>query len=1199
MTVFQRALACLFALALLAPAGTHAATYSYRATTYAWDTVSTVASWTAGSADDGWMVANIGFTFPFGGASYTQVRITTNGFVHFGPDQAGTTTYTNVALPKSVDRTIAAFWDDLDPGRGGTVTYGMLGSAPNRRFTISFNAVRHYSASRRYSFQTTLYEDGTFRLQYGTTGDSGLSATIGVEVSDTDYTEYSFNSAAATNGLALLFFAGPLAEYSMEQTSWSGGGSVLDASGNGFHGNPTGTVSTVIASPATPPGTCRAAVIPSNSTTAAINAIDTNLDVDNRMRRSGTISFWYRSNSTWDASGGDRQLLDATVTSGRPFSLVKRGNGTLRFSLTDSDDSVVTVTSPSYSTPAGTWVHVAVTFSYGSNARARIYVNGTLVATDGTSTADSIATSIGTLYVGDNRSSAAGGSGTGNSADGQIDEVRLYSNERTAAEINLDRAVTRPCASTGVNDYAISYPGGTTGLTCEPAQVTFTARDGTGAVVNPSAGTTLTVTTSTGTGTWVSPLVTGSGTWTPSGSNNGQATYAWSGGESSFTVRLRQTATGAMNLNVADSNGRVEGSAVDPTITFAGSAFRITANGTSAATIGTHIAGKPSNVGYGAQTLYLQAIRTDTSTGSCTTVFQNQTVNVELASQCNNPTTCTPAPGVQVLVQNSASTMTAIAQNNGSASPTSYTSVALTFDSQSKAPFIFSYGDVGQLTFHARYGLPSPPAGQYMSGSSPAFVVRPFGLRIGVTGPGTGMSGATGTPTVVAGSSFTGSVTAVAWKSGDDADADGQPDNHAQIAANAATPGFGRETAPASASLSYTVAEPSGGASGTLTGTSFAAFTNGIASQTMNWSEVGILNLFAATTNYLGSGQDATASSTGLPGVGRFIPARFTLTGGTLTNRTVAACSPASTFSYMNEGIGIAFTLNARNASGVTTTNYRGTFARLALDATGLGFAARDTTSGTNLTSRVDTAAWTAGTWVDGTASVTGTLAIRRALAPDNPDGPYTQVRIGIAPVDADGVALAAYDFDADGTAGNDHAQVGTTTQLRFGRLRVSNAIGSDRLALPVPMQVDYWSGSGFVVNTLDSCTTIARASVGLGNWQSNLGACETALSAATISFTGGVATPTLTAPGAGNAGSVDLRVYLGAAAGTHCPSVGGSATANTSASRSYLLGRWNSTDNDGNANTNHDDDPSARATFGIYGTDRASNRIIYMRENY
>ena len=53
------------------------------------------------------------------------------------------------------------------------------------------------------------------------------------------------------------------------------------------------------------------------------------------------------------------------------------------------------------------------------------------------------------------------------------------------------------------------------------------------------------------------------------------------------------------------------------------------------------------------------------------------------------------------------------------------------------------------------------------------------------------------------------------------------------------------------------------------------------------------------------------------------------------------------------------------------------------------------------------------------------------------------------------------------------------------------------------------------------------------------------------------------------------------------------------SAARSYLWGRWNSADNDGNPLTNYDDDPVARASFGLYGIDRVPNQFIYRRENY
>jgi hypothetical protein len=122
-----------------------------------------------------------------------------------------------------------------------------------------------------------------------------------------------------------------------------------------------------------------------------------------------------------------------------------------------------------------------------------------------------------------------------------------------------------------------------------------------------------------------------------------------------------------------------------------------------------------------------------------------------------------------------------------------------------------------------------------------------------------------------------------------------------------------------------------------------------------------------------------------------------------------------------------------------------------------------------------------------------------------------------------------------------------------------------------------------------------------MDNYQLNLQACETAFSGASIAFTGGVATatPSLTAPGTTNNGSVDLRVILGTVPSSgqfqnYCNGV--TQAGATSASRSYLKGYWNGTDDDSNANTNYDDDPIARAAFGVYST---TNRTIYFRENY
>jgi MSHA biogenesis protein MshQ len=151
--------------------------------------------------------------------------------------------------------------------------------------------------------------------------------------------------------------------------------------------------------------------------------------------------------------------------------------------------------------------------------------------------------------------------------------------------------------------------------------------------------------------------------------------------------------------------------------------------------------------------------------------------------------------------------------------------------------------------------------------------------------------------------------------------------------------------------------------------------------------------------------------------------------------------------------------------------------------------------------------------------------------------------------------------------------------------LRLQNAVGSQLLDLPIPMEVQYWNGSGFVRNAADSCTTVGAANFALGNYQKNLVAGETALSVAGP-FNAGVASLKLSAPGNANNGSVDVSVNLSAsAAGASCT---GAMPASTALSRTYLQGPW--------CTTAYSKDPTARATFGLFNQNA---KVVYSRENY
>ncbi|ODV13983.1 MAG: hypothetical protein ABT22_01800 [Thiobacillus sp. SCN 64-317] len=162
--------------------------------------------------------------------------------------------------------------------------------------------------------------------------------------------------------------------------------------------------------------------------------------------------------------------------------------------------------------------------------------------------------------------------------------------------------------------------------------------------------------------------------------------------------------------------------------------------------------------------------------------------------------------------------------------------------------------------------------------------------------------------------------------------------------------------------------------------------------------------------------------------------------------------------------------------------------------------------------------------------------------------------------------------------------------EIRFGQLVLTNALGSELLGLPVPIEVRYWNGSGFALNTKDFCTQLAAANVSLSNWTRNLNACETSV---TLSgrFNLGRGNLRLSAPGSPNTGSVDLAVQLGpVSGGSTC--IAGGVTPAVAASQSWLQGHWISMPGPVQYNQN----PAARASFGLY---RGNKSLIYLREMY
>jgi MSHA biogenesis protein MshQ len=748
---------------------------------------------------------------------------------------------------------------------------------------------------------------------------------------------------------------------------------------------------------------------------------------------------------------------------------------------------------------------------------------------------------------------------------------------------NLEICATSQQLISNVNHYHITHSG--TGINCLPEQVTIAARNSTNNNVTAN-GSTIQITArrvsgAAGThGDW--GLVSGTGLFSNGAADDGVATYTFGPNEQSAVFSLKNTHVQLVNIDVIDGANITEGSGTGPTeipydanLNFVNSAFRFSSVSGSAANIPNQTAGVAS------ATQYLQAFRTDNSTNACVAAFPvNTNVNINLGYQCNDPTTC--IAGQTLRVTNNAVT-TALASNPNSG-VSAYQSTVLRFGANGEAPFTLNYSDVGLVSLHARYEIPLPNgsgSGNFITGSSNGFVVKPYDMLLsniertsdGFDNPTPAADDSSDAVFIAAGSAFRTTVTAV-------------------NASGVATPNYGREVVSEGARLTSTLfpglnltANPA-----IANPTAFGAFTAGAATgNTFSWGEVGIINLSAGIGDgdYLGAG-DVTGTASR---VGRFRPFDFNVSFNTPRFSTFCGAG-VSAFTYIGQNFDYldvpVMTVTARNAQGGTTVNYGaagGWFKISNATLTGKAYSVLTGTLDTGLVPAIDPvigASITEGN-ANGSATLTFSAGGGMRFVRNAPVVPFNaEIALQVNVADSDGVTYASNParFGA-ATAGNGIAFT-QSKLMRFGRLHVFNALGSTELPLPVPMRLEYWNGTGFITNPQDSCTSIPAANVTLGGYTGSLGAGETAFPAGAFSFSLGLATTsTLSAPGPTNPGSVAVTVALGAPF-------------------THLRGRWNDgADGDSDPATFYDDNAAARATFGLYGTDKAPNRFIYSRENY
>lgn len=130
----------------------------------------------------------IGFNFSFYGTSYSQLIISTNGFVTFSDWKGANGCCEGLPLPTPSGEPvpgnlIAGFWTDLETGRGQMV-YQTLGNPGSREFVVGFYDVAYCCGrSPSATFEIILREgSNNIELQYGrVTPGLGNPFSIGIE----------------------------------------------------------------------------------------------------------------------------------------------------------------------------------------------------------------------------------------------------------------------------------------------------------------------------------------------------------------------------------------------------------------------------------------------------------------------------------------------------------------------------------------------------------------------------------------------------------------------------------------------------------------------------------------------------------------------------------------------------------------------------------------------------------------------------------------------------------------------------------------------------------------------------------------------------------------------------------------------------------------------------------------------------------
>ena len=160
-----------------------------------------------GTLDDGYTNAiPVGFDFKFYGTNYSNIYLSTNGFLSFSA--LTSSYYTNEPIPSSdaPNNIIAPMWDDLDGRTQGTVHY----LRESDKLTIQFTNWQKYNATGSLTFQIVLKSNDRIMFYYNNLNATLTSATVGIENgAGNDGLQIVYDAAYLANNLAVQIAADP------------------------------------------------------------------------------------------------------------------------------------------------------------------------------------------------------------------------------------------------------------------------------------------------------------------------------------------------------------------------------------------------------------------------------------------------------------------------------------------------------------------------------------------------------------------------------------------------------------------------------------------------------------------------------------------------------------------------------------------------------------------------------------------------------------------------------------------------------------------------------------------------------------------------------------------------------------------------------------------------------------------------------